>query len=65
MKIAESAFQLVLQEQNSLTKDQQKRQLVLAAITAIADYELGSELNIFYDLEGEDFCDYPGKLRIT
>ncbi|MEH2382843.1 MAG: hypothetical protein V7K27_28815 [Nostoc sp.] len=59
LKIAESALQLVLQEKHSLTKDQQKRQLTLAAITAIADYAPGTELNIFSDLEGEDFCDDP------
>ncbi|MDZ8224279.1 hypothetical protein [Nostoc sp. ChiVER01] len=59
LKIAESALQLVLQEKHSLTKDQQKCQLTLAAVTAIADYASGSELDIFSDLEGEDFCDYP------
>ncbi|NDJ22858.1 hypothetical protein GS682_14690 [Nostoc sp. B(2019)] len=57
LKIAESALQLVIQEKDSLTKDEQKRQLILAAMTAIADYTPGSELNIFSDLEGEDFCD--------
>ncbi len=36
-----------------------KRQLRLAAIAAIVDYAAGSELDIFSDLEGEDFCDYP------
>jgi len=59
LKIAELALQLVLQEKHSLTKDEQKRQLGLAAITAIVDYAPGSELNIFSDLEGEDFYDYP------
>lgn len=59
LKIAESALQLVLKEQHSLTKDEQKRLLALAAITAISDYASGSELNIFSDLEGEDFYDYP------
>lgn len=59
LKIAESALQLVLKEKHSLTKDEQKRQLGLAAITAIVDYAPGGELNIFSDLEGEDFCDYP------
>ncbi|WP_292844144.1 hypothetical protein [Nostoc sp. NMS8] len=59
LKIAESALQLVLQEKNSLTKDEQKRQLTLAAVTAIADYAPGSELDTFSDLQGEDFCDYP------
>ncbi|MEH2255064.1 hypothetical protein [Nostoc sp.] len=59
LKIAESALQLVLQEKHSITKDEQKCQSTLAAITAIADYAPGSELNIFSELEGEDFCDYP------
>ncbi|MBD2614179.1 MAG: hypothetical protein RMY62_027550 [Nostoc sp. ZfuVER08] len=59
LKIAESALQLVLQEKHSLTKHEQKYQLTLAAMTAIEDYTPGSELNIFSDLEGEDFCDYP------
>ncbi|MEH2025937.1 hypothetical protein [Nostoc sp.] len=59
LKIAELALQLVLQEKHSLTKDEQKRQLELAAIAAIADYAPGSELDIFSGLEGEDFCDYP------
>jgi len=58
LKIAESALQLILQEKQSLTKDEQKRLLALAAITAIADYAPGSELNIFSDLEGEDFYEY-------
>ncbi|MEH2461396.1 hypothetical protein [Nostoc sp.] len=59
LKIAELALQLVLQEKHSLTKDEQKRQLELAAIAAIVDYAPGSELDIFSGLEGEDFCDYP------
>ncbi|MEH2352948.1 hypothetical protein [Nostoc sp.] len=59
LKIAESALQLVLQEKHSLSKDEQKRQLTLAAVTAIADYAPDSELDIFSDLEEEDFCDYP------
>lgn len=59
LKIAETALQLVLKEQHSLTKDEQKHLLALTAITAISDYAPGSELNIFSDLEGEDFYDYP------
>jgi hypothetical protein len=35
LKIAELALQLVLKEQHSLTKDEQKRLLALAAITGI------------------------------
>ncbi|MEH2372123.1 hypothetical protein [Nostoc sp.] len=49
LKIAQSALQLVIQEKHSLTKDEQKRQLTLAAMTAIADYAPGSELDIFSD----------------
>lgn len=59
LKIAESALQLVIQEKHLFTKDQQKRQLTLAAITAIADYAPSSKLNIFSELEGEDFCNDP------
>jgi hypothetical protein len=59
LKIAEVALKLVLLDQNSLTKDEQKRQLTLAAMTAIADYASESELNVFSDLEGEDFYEYP------
>jgi hypothetical protein len=59
LTIAEAALKLVLQEQNSLSKDEQKRQLKLAAMTAVADYAPGSELNIFSELEGEDFYEYP------
>jgi hypothetical protein len=59
LKTSELALQLVLQEKHSPTKDEQKRQLTLAAMTAIADYAPGSELDIFTDLEGEDFCHYP------
>ncbi|MDZ8238029.1 MAG: hypothetical protein RMZ69_12775 [Nostoc sp. ChiQUE01a] len=58
LKIAESALQLVLQEKHSLTKDEQKQQLTLAAMTAIEDYAPNGELNIFSDLEGGDCCDY-------
>ncbi|WP_256871715.1 hypothetical protein [Nostoc sp. TCL26-01] len=48
-------MKLVLQEKHSLTQDEQKQQLALAAITAIADYAPDGELNVFADLEGEDF----------
>ncbi len=58
LTIAEAALKLVLREQNSLTKDEQKRQLALTAMTDVADYASDSELNVFSDLEGEDFCDY-------
>ncbi|WP_373527771.1 hypothetical protein [Nostoc sp.] len=36
-----------------------RRSLIIISLAAIADYAPDSELNIFSDLEGEDFCDYP------
>jgi hypothetical protein len=57
LTIAETALKLNHQQQ-SLTKDQQKRQLAAAAMTAIADYAPGGELTVFSELEGEDFYDY-------
>jgi hypothetical protein len=59
LKIAELALQLVTQQKDYLTQDEKKRQLALAAITAIADYIPNGELNVFSDLDGEDFYDYP------
>ncbi|MEA5577106.1 hypothetical protein [Anabaena sp. UHCC 0451] len=59
LKIAEFALQLVNQQQEFLTKEQQKHQLALAAITAIEDYANDGELNVFSDLDGEDFYEYP------
>lgn len=59
LQIAEFALQLVNQQREVLTKDQQKRQLALAAITAIEDYENDGELTVFSDLDGEDFYEYP------
>ncbi|MDD1414699.1 hypothetical protein MEN41_08635 [Dolichospermum sp. ST_con] len=61
LKIAEFALELVNQQREFLTKEKQKRQLALAAITAIEDYTGDSELNVFSDLEGEDFYEYPDK----
>ncbi|GCL37929.1 MULTISPECIES: hypothetical protein [Sphaerospermopsis] len=59
LQIAEFALHLVNQQQEFLTKEQQKRQLVLAAITAIEDYANDGELVVFSDLDGEDFYEYP------
>ncbi|MFM2062837.1 MAG: hypothetical protein RLZZ507_2507 [Cyanobacteriota bacterium] len=59
LQIAEFALQLVNQQREFLTKDQQKRQLALAAITAIKDYASDGELIVFSDLDGEDFYEYP------
>jgi uncharacterized protein (DUF2344 family) len=58
LQIAEFALQLVSQQRESLTKEQKKRQLALAAITAIEDYANHGELVVCSDLDGEDFYDY-------
>ena len=67
LQIAEFALQLVNQQREVLTKEQKKRQLALAAITAIEDYANDGELNVFSDLDGEDFlamkCDYAERGR--
>ncbi|MBW4579949.1 MAG: hypothetical protein KME42_10305 [Tildeniella nuda ZEHNDER 1965/U140] len=59
LKIAEVAFQLVQQEQHSLTNTQRREQLAIAAMSAIDDYAPGSELTTFTLLDGEDFYDSP------
>ena len=58
LKIAEAALEIIHQEQNSLTKDEQKRVLAAAAKTAKRDYAAGSQLIAFSEIEGEDFYDY-------
>ncbi len=58
LQIAEFALQLVNQQREVLTKEQKKRQLALAAITAIEDYANDGDLIVFSDLDGEDFYDY-------
>ncbi|MCE2721107.1 MAG: hypothetical protein ACK5RY_01275 [Dolichospermum sp.] len=58
LQIAEFALQLVNQQRQVLTKEQKKRQLALAAITAIEDYANDGELVVLSDLDGEDFYDY-------
>lgn len=55
--IAETALKFILQEQRSLTPVQRKIQLMLAALTAISDYQSGSDLLVFSDLDGEDIVD--------
>ncbi|MBE9058432.1 MAG: hypothetical protein ACKO9I_15385 [Sphaerospermopsis kisseleviana] len=59
LQIAELALQLVSQQREFLTKEQQKHQLALAAITASEDYASDGELIVFSDLDGEDFYEYP------
>jgi hypothetical protein len=53
--IAETALKFIWQEQQSLTPMQRKIQLMLAAITAISDYQPDSDLLAFSALDGEDF----------
>ena len=55
LMIAETALKFILQEKQSLTPMQRKIQLMLAAITAISDYQLDSDLLTFSALDGEDF----------
>ncbi|MBO3458202.1 hypothetical protein G7B40_017720 [Aetokthonos hydrillicola Thurmond2011] len=50
VKIAETALELIHQEQKSLTKDEQKRLLEAAAKTAIEDYVPGRELIVFSEM---------------
>ena len=53
--IAETALKFILQEQRSFNPLQRKIQLMLAALTAMPDYQPGSDLLAFSELEGEDF----------
>jgi hypothetical protein len=55
LMIAETALKFIWQEEQSLTPMQQKIQLMLAAITAISDYQTDSDLIVFSALDGEDF----------
>ncbi len=55
LMIAETALKFVWQEQQTLTPMQRRVQLMLAALTALPDYQAGSELLAFSALEGEDF----------
>lgn len=65
LKIAETALQLLQQNHQSLTQDQRRQQMAIAAIAAIEDYSTNSELTAFTVLDGEDFydeSDYGGNL---
>jgi hypothetical protein len=57
LKIAETAFQYLQQNRQSLTKDQRRQQMAIAAIAAIDDYSTNHELTTFTALDGEDFDD--------
>ncbi|MGB3654910.1 MAG: hypothetical protein WBA41_27400 [Rivularia sp. (in: cyanobacteria)] len=58
LQIAEAALLLIRKEQDLLTKEEQKQQLALAAITAIADYAPEGKLNILTAIDGEEFYEY-------
>ncbi|MGB8702658.1 MAG: hypothetical protein WCD18_24860 [Thermosynechococcaceae cyanobacterium] len=55
LKIAETALQHLQQNRQSLTKDQRRQQMAIAAITAVDDYSTNHELITFTALDGEDF----------
>jgi hypothetical protein len=57
LKIAETALQHLQQNRQSLTKDQRRQQMAIAAIAAIDDYSTNHELTTFTALDGEDFDD--------
>jgi hypothetical protein len=60
LKIAETALQHLQQNRQSLTKDQRRQQMAIAAIAAIDDYSANHELTTFTALDGEDFDDESG-----
>jgi hypothetical protein len=57
LKIAETALQHLQQNRQSLTKDQRRQQMEIAAIAATHDYSTNYELTAFTVLDGEDFYD--------
>ncbi len=64
--IAETALKFIWQEQQSLTPIQRKQQLMLAAATAISDYQAESDLLTFSALDGEDFLqDWDKDIEVT
>lgn len=59
LKVAETALHLIRQEQQGLTREQQRQQMAIAAMTAVSDYSTDSELIVFTNLDGEDFYTEP------
>ena len=59
LKIAETALQLIAQDQELLTKEQRRRQMEIAALSAVSDYSSDPELTIFTDLDSENFYEEP------
>ncbi len=46
-------MQLVQQEQKSMSQEQRRQQMAIAATKAVSDYLPGSKLTVFTDLDGE------------
>jgi hypothetical protein len=65
LTIAETALQLIQAEQHSLIAEQRKRQLAIAATTAISDYAPDSQLLAFSTLDGKDFYDDPDDANLN
>jgi bacterioferritin (cytochrome b1) len=57
LKIAETALQLVQLNRQTLTKEQRRQQMEIAAIAAVDDYAQNSDLIAFTALDEEDFLD--------
>jgi hypothetical protein len=57
LKIAETALQLVQINRQTLTREQRRKQMEIAAIAAIDNYSQDSELLAFTALDAEDFLD--------
>jgi hypothetical protein len=57
LKIAETALHLIQQDHQTLTRDQRRQQMAIAALTAIEDYSVNSDLTAFTALDGEGFQD--------
>jgi bacterioferritin (cytochrome b1) len=57
LKIAETALQLVQLNRQTLTREQRRQQMEIAAIAAVDDYAQNSDLIAFTALDEEDFLD--------
>jgi hypothetical protein len=57
LKIAETALQLVQLNRQTLTREQRRQQMEIAAIAAIDDYTQDSDIIAFTALDEEDFLD--------
>ncbi len=57
LKIAETALQLVQINRQALTREQRRKQMGIAATTAVDDYSQDMELLAFMALDQEEFLD--------